>query len=73
MRVVQCIAEILIDEYQFGTCASLSLCNRQVHEATLPYLWKTVYLIAEEFSLDEVLYHYLWEVTTGGRGWKYTR
>lgn len=73
MNVLRRIAEILVNDYQFGTCSSLNICSRQVYKATLPYLWKTVYLLTESFSVDEVLYHYLWNAMTEGEGWKHTR
>jgi hypothetical protein len=71
--ILRRIADILVDDYQFATCSSLNLCSHQVYEATLPCLWKTVYLLAESFSVDEVLYHYLWDAMTEGEGWKHTR
>lgn len=73
MKVLSLVAQILVDDYQFGTCADLNLCSQQVYVNTLPILWRTVYLTVEDFSINEVLYHYCWEDATSSLGWSYTR
>jgi hypothetical protein len=75
LELMDLIAQQLIDDLSFATCANVNVLSKAIHKATLKTLWTTMYWIPYQdgTSYDKAEVERKWKIFKGSKGAKHIK